>query len=282
MKKIYLKKVFLLITALSFIFTSSYSFAAMNKLPKHTFGIGPEVYHVRYWETSASSDIMSESGVMAGFVTQYSYHGDNKLMLRPELRFDWGSVDYKSPDNLTGVNNIPDFLFETRILIGYDYYVETTPTVLTLYTGFGYRYLNDDGKGKVASDGGYLYERDSSYYYSPIGIEGLTDMGNGWFIGATAELDLLWRGVQKSHISQVPGYDNDPVSNQNSGLGFRFSLKALKKSKILDFSVEPFYRRWRIKKGTADSLVYDGTPTFVAWEPKNDTEEIGVNLSVAY
>lgn len=37
------------------------------------------------------------------------------------------------------------------------------------YTGFGFRYLNNDSRGET-STGYWGYQRSSHYYYLPIGV----------------------------------------------------------------------------------------------------------------
>jgi hypothetical protein len=276
-----------------FLFSGVSGADEMKKLPTHTFGIGTEVFHYHYYQTYNTINIMTEEGVMAGVTTHYTYHGDNKLMLRPEFKADWGSVDYTSDftssrDPIPGgsINNIPDYIIETRLLIGYDYYMPKTTIVLTPYTGFGYRFLHDGGGGKISSTDGKASNQESNYYYSPFGLELVNDLKNGWILGGTAEFDYLWKGKQRNELSSMAGFSdlNDLTSDQDRGYGIRLSIMATKKSKMFDFSVEPFFRYWRIEKGTDGSLIRGGVliPGGEITEPLNQTDEIGVNFTFSY
>jgi hypothetical protein len=277
-----------------FLFLGNAS-AEMKPLPKHTFGIGTEVFSYHYWEQNgeaAWADFVSHRGVMAGVIGSYAYHGDNHLMIRPEIKGDWGSVDTTAEDNAQCINNVASYIVETRILAGYDYYMKSSPVVITPYTGFGYRYLKNGFDGKVASDGAHGYDRNVNYYYSPLGVEALKDLGNNWFLGFNFEYDFLWKATTQSHTAGVPFMDgsfaNDVQSEQGRGWGIRASIKLMKKTKLLDVTLEPFYRLWNIPEGTGDQLFFNspslgnGISLGSFYEPRDHTEEIGANLTFSY
>lgn len=257
----------LLAITLCFTFVGMGSVLAQVELPKHTWELGTEISHITYKEPS----VMREKGMMYGIVGAYTYH--NKLMLKADGRFSYGQVDYKNSGTL---NNIDDYILEFRGLGGYDFPVFTAST-LTPYMGIGYRYLNDNDSGRVTSTGAWGYERESNYLYSPIGVEIITPLKNGWSVGATAEYDIFWWGKQKSHLGDVPGY-YDIENDQEKGYGIRGSIKVQKRLKKLDLVIEPYIRYWNIKdsKTTTDP---DGT----IWiEPKNNSTEIGCKLAVKF
>jgi hypothetical protein len=240
-----------------------------EELQKHTWELGPEISYIEYKEPG----VMKEKGMMYGIVGSYTYH--DKLMLKAEGRFSYGQVDYSSPTSGT-MDNIDDYIFEFRGLGGY-YFPVSKASFLTPYTGIGYRYLNDDMSGKVTSTGAYGYERESNYIYSPIGVEFITDLKNGWSFGAMAEYDIFWWGKQRSHLGDIPGY-YDIENDQKKGYGCRGSIKVQKKGEKLDFVIEPFIRYWNIKdsKITVD-------PAGRSWiEPKNHSTEYGINLVVRF
>jgi hypothetical protein len=229
---------------------------------------------------------MKEKGMMYGFLGTYTYRGWaipapetlDKWMFKVEGRFSFGEVDYK---NSGTIDNIDDYMLEFRGLGGYDFSLLKTSTI-TPYIGIGYRYLNDDMSGKISSTGAYGYERESNYFYSPIGIEIITPLENGWFVGGILEYDIFWWGKQKSHLSDVdPGY-NDPENDQERGYGLRGSIKLQKKGEKLDFVIEPFIRYWNIKRSKYADLTYYGVLTGYAYEPKNRSTEFGVKLAVRF
>jgi hypothetical protein len=242
--------------------------------------LGTEISHITYKEPG----VMEEKGMMYGIFGSGVYRGEllglQKAMFKVEGKLAYGQVDYDGAlVNLeTGettpytMDGIKDYMFEVRGLGGYGVPVFTSYT-LTPYIGIGYRYLNDD----------LDYERESNYIYSPIGVEIITPLKNGWSVGATVEYDIFWWGKQISHFSDLdPGVDN--IENeQKKGFGIRGSIKLVKKGENLDFVIEPFIRYWNIKDSEATEAIYYGVPTgFYFYEPKNNSTEIGCKLAVKF
>ena len=238
-------------------------------LPRHTWEIRPELSYIKYEEP----EIMEEDGFMYGIGAAYTYH--NKVMARLDGRYSYGKVDYQNSGTL---NNIEDYMVELRMIVGYDFPLPSGLSYVTTYFGFGYRYLNDDSSGMVSSTGARGYERESNYYYSPIGVTTYTSLGNGWSYGVTVEYDIFWKGKQKSHLSDVgPGYD-DIENDQEYGDGFRASLKIEKQVRYVSFFIEPFFRYWSIKRSDIER---DSAGR--AWvEPKNKSTEIGLSLAMCF
>ena len=246
-----------------------------GQLPMHTFELGPEISYIEYKEPDIS---MKEKGWMYGIVGSYTYHA--KLMLKVEGRFSYGQVDYSSPISGT-IDNIDDYILEFRGLGGYDFPVSQT-SFLTLYTGIGYRYLNDDLSGKVSSTGGLGYERESNYIYSPIGVKFIADLKEGWSVGAMGEYDIFWWGRQTSHLSDVLSDLNDVKNRQTSGYGLRGSLEVQKKLKTVALAIEPFIRYWNIDDSKHADVTFLGVKIGEALEPKNHSTEYGINLLVRF
>jgi len=192
--------------------------------------LGAEVSYIEYREPG----VMREKGMLYGIagsftarkLSLFSDEVDN-WMLRLEARFAWGKMDYKNSGTM---ENIPDYLIEARAIMGYDFPLLVN-TIFTPYFGFGYRYLNDDSGGKISSTGAYGYERESNYFYSPLGFETNTSLKKGlWSWGIKAEYDIFWQGRQISHLSDVdPGY-SDVKNKQKRGYGLRGALRIKKEN----------------------------------------------------
>ncbi len=246
------------------------SAALRDKLQKHAWDIGPEVYHFKYEEPG----LMEDTGIFYGAVLNYTYRGwvsdsagntasDEKGMIRAEGRFACAQVDYDG--SLTDgtpykINDIDDYVVEARLLFGAD--TLDKDWLATLYTGVGYRYLNDD-----TSFDPFGYERESNYLYLPLGYQVGCSLRDGWSWGGTAELDILLLGNQRSHLSDVGSFDVD--NSQKKGLGYRASIRLQQKDKNGIFIIEPFIRYWDIGKSEVSSL---------GWEPANETTEYGIQL----
>ena len=260
----------LLAVTICFMFVGVGSIFA-EPLQKHTGELGTEISYITYDEPG----VMEEEGVMWGILGSYTYR-DN-WMLKAEGRFSYGQVDY---ENSGTMDNIDDYMLEFRGLGGYDFPI-LTATILTPYIGFGYRYLNDDMTG-TTSTGALGYERESNYFYSPIGIETITELDKGWSIGLTLEYDYFWKGIQKSHLSDTGLGLNDLENDQDDGYGVRGSVKFQKKGEKLDFVIEPFIRYWNIKESEETAITYSGTVVGYGYEPKNDSTEFGIKFAAKF
>jgi hypothetical protein len=254
-----------------FVFISIESLYA-QPLKTHTFEIGPEVSYRTYKEP----DLMKEDGWMYGLVGSYAYH--NKLMLKVEGRGNWGEVDYF---NSGKIDDIDDYMLEGRGLVGYDFLIAQVHSI-TPYIGVGYRYLNDDGSGKVSTTGALFYERESNYLYSPIGLEINVQLGDKLYVKELMEFDYLWRGWQKTHLSDVMPGLNDPTNTQKRGYGVRGYVGFLLVTNKIDFEMGPFVAYWNIKKSDEETITYYGIPIGYGWEPKNRTTEVGFKITARF
>ncbi len=248
------------------------SFAEPLQLQMHTWEVGPEISHITYEEPG----VMEEKGFMYGIAGSYAYH--NIYMLKVEGRYSFGQVDYKNSGTIDDIDNS---IFEFRGLGGYDFRMSET-SILTPYIGFGYRYLKDDVGGMTSSTGALGYERESKYYYSPIGIETITKLDNGWSLGLTVEYDYFWKGIQKSHLSDVDASISDMENDQNDGYGLRGSIKLQKKSEKIDFIIEPFIKYWDIEKSEVSAITVAGSIWGYGWEPENNSTEFGIKFAVKF
>lgn len=266
MKKVFAVVVGVVLLAVSNVFAQSTG--------SHTWELGTEISNITYREPG----IMKEDGMMYGVVGSYAYH--NNFMLKGEGKASFGQVDYSSSSSGT-LSSINDYMLEFRGLGGYDFAL-TKEITLTPFTGFGYRYLNDDTSGKRTSTGAAGYERESNYFYSPIGAEVMATLDQGWLLGMTAEYDIFWHGTQKSHLSDAVAGLSDVDNAQREGYGCRGSFKVEKKTEKLNYLVEPYIRYWRIQKSDNANVSYAGVIVGYGFEPKNTSTEYGVKLAVSY
>jgi len=164
-----MKKIFLMLCALLI----PASLFAGNTGP-NSLEVGGEISHISYKEPG----VMKEDGFMYGINGAFAHH--KKYMLKAEARASFGQVDYKNSGTL---NNIDDFIIEARGLAGYDFMPDQR-TRLTPYIGLASRYLADNMGGKITSTGARGYDRESTYLYSPLGIEIMRELKNTWSVGA--------------------------------------------------------------------------------------------------
>ena len=227
--------------------------------------------------------VMKEEGTMFGLSGSVASYGNT--LMKGEGRLSFGTMDYTGADwdgTPLSINGIDDVMLELRGLVGKNLLGGEENKILQasylyLYAGLGYRYLDDDSS---TFDGGY--ERESNYFYIPIGIEAGKDMDNGWNVRGTLEYDLFLMGVQTSYLSDAdPGY-NDLTNIQDRGYGYRFSLSLKKQSNKTVFVIGPFVRYWNINESEEEDITYYGIWEGTGVEPKNNSTEIGIQIGLGF
>ena len=219
--------------------------------------VGPEVSHITYDEKNlvfgGKAVDMKEEGVM------YGVHGilehQDRLYLAIDGRYSQGEVDYSGTGTIEGIK---DYTYEAKGLVGLPY------QKVVFYTGYGYRYLNDNSQGMLTSTGLLGYERESTYHYVPIGAKLTLDK-----LTFRAEIDALITGEQISHLEVYGPFEPQVRNKQNRGVGFKASVDYTYKNVVFG----PFIRTWKIQnsKRNDDFL-----------EPKNTSFEVGGQISVKF
>ena len=231
--------------------------------------IGTEFYSYDYEEPGFMEQNGNFFGIF-GFYTSRDWiesGSDTGWMTRIEGQFAFGETEYDgmlsdgSPMTASGLDN---HTYDIRFLLGPDHLKENN--LSTIYFGLGYRYLFND----LMSETSFGYERESNYFYLPLGIKSLTGLDNGWSWEWGVEYDFLLSGQQNSNGVPVLG---DIENKQDSGHGLRASVKFQKHLEKSDFTIEPFVRYWDID----DSDIDKG-----GFEPANETMEFGIRLSLMY
>ena len=248
--------------------------AAQPVVKENTFEVSPEIYYHHYEEP----DFAKNSGILYGAAAAYEFH--KAVYARAEARAAFGQVDYSS--NGTGtMENIDDWLFEPRAVGGYDFAIENG-VLLTPFFGFGYRYLNDDSAGRSTTTGARGYERESNYFYSPIGLSALVSNESDMKLRVSAEYDLFWTGRQKSHLSDAIAGFNDITNDQSDGFGLRGSVGIEKTGKTADWYVDSFVRYWNIEDSDLQTVTFNGAAIGQGFEPANETYEVGAVIGVRF
>lgn len=240
------------------------------------FDLGATVSHIKYEEPG----LMDEKGMMYGLAGDFSWRSGRGIMLGLEARGAYGRVDYSGGTwdgaELT-IDDIPDYLLEGRGLVGYD--VLSREITLTPFAGIGGRYLND-GLQEQSSGG---YERESNYFYSPLGAELIADLGEDWTLTVRVEYDVFWQGRQISHFSDVSSEYNDPENDQDKGYGLKGSFRlAWNGGGKVGFALEPFVNYWKIEDSKTATLTQNGWPVGEVIEPKNESTEFGAALLLIF
>jgi len=211
--------------------------------------------------------LMSLAGMKSGLnlQTTAAYPG-RRTFLRGELRLALGRVNYRSND--TGSHDgEPDGYLEGRALIGNDWPLASA--LLSTYTGLGYRFLYNDGRG-VTSTGDAGYRRESNYLYLPLGILLQTAWQEGT-LRTRIEYDHLLVGNQYTRLSDAGLGLSDVSSKQGSGRGFKLQLSYM----TAEWFAGPYLHYWDIADSAVTPLYQYGVLVGYGLEPYNRTTEIG-------
>ena len=237
------------------------------------FEVGLQLSHITYKEPG----LMRESGFMYGAIASYQRLG-HAVMGKVDGTLSYGEVEYVgslSDGTPLTIRNIKDTMFEVRGVIGPTDFVYKSSYYLP-YIGLGYRYLYD---GADVGPGGY--QREANYLYIPLGFEGAPFTRGAWSFGFTVEYDIFLRGKQCSYLSDVDRGFNNVENEQNSGYGYRASLR-FGRSRARDIIIEPFYKYWKIDESSVSTLTHYGTPIAYLVEPDNHSKEIGVRFILRF
>lgn len=235
--------------------------------------IGAEGYYYAYREPHFVAQTGPTLGVSAAYTVKRQ-----QLFLTLNGIGDIGDLNYTSSG--TGqIRGIWNYTGDLRALVGADL-VGPGETMLSPYTGLGYRLLFDRAGGRSTTTGAVGYDRLSQYLYLPVGLT-LGIASGAWTFKPNVEFDYLVQGWQVSYLSEV-GYDNDPVNRQRHGYGLRASFLAETPTRYGRLSFGPFVRYWNIGKSVNATLSAGGQPAAVAYEPANNTLEAGATIRLGF
>ncbi len=259
--------------------------------PENKLETGIEVFDYSYREEG----FMKLDGPMYGVFMDYRHrfsenpemtswadvmHSGGKInLLKVDLRLA-GADDIKYRSERTGqMEGENHYAFETRVMGGYEFPWKERNLLFVPYAGVGYRYLLDDNGGRRSTTGNWSYDRESHYFYVPLGIEAHKFYASGWKTRLTTEYDLFMGGRQYSHMEDDPNgvYKETLYNKQERGYGLRGALRLAKETERFEFFIEPFVRYWHIY----DSEI-GWTNETAGIEPNNRTHEYGTRMGVRF
>lgn len=222
--------------------------------------VGGQLARYRYEEPG----LMHLTGERIGATVAYTVANERRTYMRFELRYSYGELEYQGSGTLDGA---PDHLFEVRSLAGRDF--RTGALVWSPYLGFGMRYLYNDLRG-ITSTGAIGYQRESNYFYMPLGITLRVPLGEHWVLAPQIEYDGFLKGAQHSYLADTGLGFNNVTNWQRRGRGYRAQLMFEGRR----WSFGPWMNYWQIK----DSEIQPIGAGFIGLEPENWTRESGVEL----
>jgi hypothetical protein len=245
---------------------------------RHTWQVWPEVSRFEYKEPG----IMTEKGFLMGLGGSYTYRfGPDAgpptplggVLLKAESRLSVGQVDYDGSlmdGTPYSINGIDDWLFELRTLAGREYPVGNDTIVP--YLGLGYRYLRDDMSTDPSG-----YDRESSYFYLPVGAQYTRPLSDQWSLEPRAEIDMLLVGRQISHLGDADPTLHTVANHQTFGYGLRGSLGLQRQCGDFALILDPFITYWNVNDSSQNRV---GGSSF--YEPSNWSLEYGLRFIVKF
>ena len=230
--------------------------AAEDILTAPRWEIAPEISVFQYEEPG----LMKNDGILYGVAGAYTRSHNNRLF-RVEGEFAFGTVDYEgslADGTPYTMKDSHDYLLNVRLFWGRQW--EAKGWEHRFYAGLGYRGLNDDSTQDPAG-----YDRQSAYFYVPLGLKTYHELAGHWQIGLGGEFALLLLGLQ---FSQLPN-DGVLTNMQWPGIGARGSLELRHRSRSLDLAIAPFAQYWWVDDSTAAHGWY---------EPRNQSFQYGLSL----
>jgi hypothetical protein len=207
---------------------------------------------------------MKIDGPVLGLGAKYSHALGADDFFQIDASVMAGLLDYQGTGSL---DNTENFSTDIRALYLKNHTLENG-TVVTPYTGLGYRFLYNDLRGNTSTGAGG-YRRLSHYVYLPVGILTYITDGYGNKIELNGELGILIRGYQQSYLSDFYSNVSDVKNEQKTGHNLRVSALY----KFDSYSIGPYYTRWSVGRSNIEN----------GWvEPKNSTNEFGLMLKVKY
>jgi hypothetical protein len=255
--------------------TLAFSDVATRPYEEHTVELGIETQYFDYHEKGVTID-----GPLYGVYGAYTYHGEKGLMASASLALSYGELDYdgRTWDGSPADTDTDDRLVDLRILAGSDWRVREDVAV-TPFLGLGYWYWNNDIRGS----GGY--ERETTYWYAPMGVQTVGPVFETWQWGVWLEYDLFLGGTVKSHLSDARSGFNDPEVDLELGDGYGVRCSVWVAGKVgegLALKLEPFLTYWNIDESDTAKLKLNGSTVGYVYEPGNDTTACGLRLTVAF
>jgi hypothetical protein len=166
------------------------------------------------------------------------------IFLTGDFRFGY-SANTLSISTAGTENNVPNYLWDVRLVAGQDFLFKDPSFSLSPYAGLGY--WNDLSNGPGTTSKGFLTcGADNRYLYVPLGVTPRLRLSNGARLSPNIEYDYFIKGWTESYLGE---FNDDNLSNVtdklHNGYGMRGSLMYESKS----WALGPFVNYWNINKG---------------------------------
>ena len=239
-------------------------------LTKDDLLVGGGIGYYEYNEPDISLKLKAPVVTILGEKTWKISNGD---FIRLAADYQYGKLDYSSSVSGTKNNNT-NWIIGGRVVYGIDRQLQNG--VLSPYAGLGYRYLYNDMRG-TSSTGAVGYQREESIYYLPIGLRYKT-LWDSTAVSWNAEAGVVLDATQTTHFGDLGTPAGIAAGNVNfkQNAGYEIRLAAMATNGVWEYG--PYLEYWNINKSETKTQTILGVPVS-AWEPKNDTTDIGIRVS---
>lgn len=230
---------------------------AISPISSHSSEDPRLVFEVERWDYEEASFMSktSKPALMGIAVESYGLQGEQSRFY--SLRGHLGRTNYRSIS--TGfLDSAP--LYRLQLEVGLKRPVNQS---LDLLYGVGIRWLYDDAGGRLSSTGHASYDRESNYFYFPVGFR--IPLGQG---SLRAQYQFFVEGKQISHMTDIPGGSSNLSNKQTHGYGYELTYQS-------DYALGIYVRYWSIGDSSIDQYLTASGPV-KAYEPANSTMEVGL------
>ena len=241
------------------------------------FEIGPEIEYYEYREPG----IMKEyGGLFGGYASFTAFLMNQDLYFQTFGSIVGGTLTYDggtySGEPLT--LDTPNILFNFRTLAG-PYFGGENVSLLP-FSGFCIRLVDDDLKRNYQ----WGYRRQTTYFYSPIGME-LSTRSTLWSFGARGEFDIFWLGVNNNRDFPTSDRSREDVNltqDPFTGFGLQASVFACAQlNRYIYLTIEPFISYWDVKK-SSEKNVWTDQGNLTVYEPDNNSLVYGLRCGCGW
>lgn len=221
-------------------------------------------YRETYQEFEAGDKLMQEVATMKGAFIGVTKELQNNAAVRAELTLARGDSEYTGAywGGQYGDLVINDL---SRRMVGlYGEYSQTSPmwNGVTASAGLGYRQLTDH----LEEGGPGGYKRVNDRIYATVGLKRDFKLDDKWTLTPRVQYKQI---VYSEQYSDLMG----GITVEQKGHGAEYAMDLAYRAGDCNLTVSPFVRTWNVKASNVVNGMY---------EPKNDTREVGLSLSVAF
>jgi hypothetical protein len=248
------------------------------------FELGGEIIDYSYSEWHEGALVARDDGPFGGFGLGYVETIGGGSFLRARFHAGFGSVNYRSGDGETRIDNVFQSTGLFELHFGKDFRLGTGGASITPFVGVGSRVLIDESGGRISNDGLEGYDRELGYAYVPIGVAAGFTVGGATRLTLSGQFNWVFGGTVESKFSELDPDTPDVKLDLDGGHGFELSAIVSTPVGGKAINLRPFVRHWTIDQSKSFVLSDSGGSgeSIEFFEPRNRATELGLRLSLSF